>query len=352
MKDDTRPFRSPVHAGKRPKTIFIIIALAAVVIVISLVLIFLKRSEIPIAASPELSAMQDTINKITVLESEIEKINQDAAGLAADYKTDSGEDISASLNISNPTEEEKQFLKNKIEKEQDTALKSLLIQIHDKSILIDQTRDNLKKLEAQLPPPHTVEKGETHFQICLDFLVKERDLSQEEAQLIIDKDKLVEAIVPGFKVWNFYTDRQFATFVTRGEATVSPEEVSKAAEQKIISEKNRAIRELNSLYYIIDLKKNLLKREILEGGLFKPYKLKDVSPGLFKKSIDLRVKTRLFISASFFKLDEISQIVLYPRIYKEGTDYKITIAADKRKAAFSILNIEQFKNEKVVISVE
>ncbi len=352
MKDDTRPFRFPVHPGKKPKTIFIIIALIAAVIVISLVLILLKRSGIPIAVSPELSAMQDIIGKITTLESGIERINRETAGLASDYKTASGEDIQVSLDIANPTQEEKRFLTNKIENEQDAALKSLLSRIYDKRILIEQTRDNLKKLEARLPPPHIVEKRETHFQICLDFLVQERSLSREEAQSIIDKDKLLETIVPGFKVWNFYSDRQFVSFVTRGEATVSPEEVSKAVEQKIISEKNRALRELNSLYYIIDSKKNLLKNEILEGGLFKPYKLKDVPAGFFKKSIDLRMKKRLFISASFFKLDKITQVVLYPRIYKEDTDYKIMIAADKRKAAFSILNVEAFKNEKVVISVE
>lgn len=351
MKDDTRPFRVPERIRKTPKSVYLLIFFLIVVIIILAAFIFIDRSGLD-DTSQQLVEMRVTIDKIISLESEIEKNQQDTLKIMNNYNSAGDGALFSSIDVFNLTEEDKELLNKKIEEENDPSLKLLLKQIIDKSAVVTAMTDNLKELESQLPEPHVVEKGESHSQICLEYLEREHGIAKENALQLIDKNKLSESIVPGFKVWNMYNGREFVTFITKGDAPTSPEEARRIAKQKLIAEKNRAIRELNSLYYIIDTKKNLVKRDILEGSFFKSYKLKKVPDRYFRYSIDLRRRSIINVYASSLKIKKIDDIVLYPKFYKEGKDYKIIFRKDKRKATVSILNRKGLKKGRVVIAVE
>jgi hypothetical protein len=329
----------------------LLIVFLIVVIIVLAALIFKDSSRLD-NSSKELIEMQATIEKIIALESEIERMQRDTLKFISDYKNTGDEGLFSSIDIFELSEENKELLNKKINAEDDSSSKKILKQILAKSVSLTEKTDDLKESESQLPEPHIVEKGENHFLICLDYLEKEHGLAKEDAQKLIDKNKLSESIVPGFKVWNMYNGREFATFITRGNSSTSPEEARRSAKQKLIAEKNRAIKELNSLYYIIGTKKNLVKQDLLEGGFFKSYRLKKVPEKYFKYSIDLRTRNIINIYASYLKIDKIDSITLYPKFYKKGTDYKITLRKDKRKASVSILNRKGFKKGRVVIAVE
>jgi hypothetical protein len=68
-------------------------------------------------------------------------------------------------------------------------------------------------------------------------------------------------------------------------------------------------------------------------------------------SIDLRSQNQVLISASEMGIGKIKSVTLYPKFYKQGTDYQVEIDPDKQNAAVIILDTAKLKNERVVISV-
>jgi hypothetical protein len=109
---------------------------------------------------------------------------------------------------------------------------------------------------------------------------------------------------------------------------------------------------LNSLYVIVDLKKNLIRSEILKGGFFRSTKLEKIPMEDFKQTIDLRETNAIEISAQKLGLSKIKRIRLYPKHHKIGVDYITEIETNKQAGILTILNPEKFKNGRVVISVE
>ena len=78
-----------------------------------------------------------------------------------------------------------------------------------------------------------------------------------------------------------------------------------------LNRKNIAIQtRLNSLYYVIDLKKKLKEKGILKGGFLAVTKVADLSPVHFNQSIDLRNRTGIIISAREHNLNRINKIVI------------------------------------------
>jgi hypothetical protein len=109
---------------------------------------------------------------------------------------------------------------------------------------------------------------------------------------------------------------------------------------------------VNSLFFLISTQRKLKKMKVLKGGFLKSTKLQDVSPKHFNQSIDLRQSNQVPITAAQLSMPKIRKIALYPRFYKLGKDYSITIAPDKKTAAINLLDITKFKNERIVISVK
>lgn len=374
-QDDTKPIKIPYPVGKKPTGLYITIAaLATVIIVLGAVLLITTNhkednNDLP-PDSKELPALslqmaQERINRIDNLESEVRQKQNEITLLSDNYK-ETGPPTVASIDMLNLTEEEQDILRQKMNEEGDVSIKSLLQDILERNAAIQRLQDRIQKIESLLPRPHIVSKGETHFQIAWNFLVNQKGLPPARAETIIKKISLFDALVPGFKVWNFYAGREYGTFITQGTADISPYEAKQRAKKRLVASRDRAIKELskkekeskkyqkqiNSLYYHLDSKKNLVKKRMLKQGFLQPAKLKDVSPEDFKRSIDLRKTDTIIISAGNFKMKRIKKVILYPRFYKDGQDYTITISENKQTASLTILDKAKLKNERVVISVE
>ena len=110
-------------------------------------------------------------------------------------------------------------------------------------------------------------------------------------------------------------------------------------------------RTVNSIYYVLDSKKNLKKKGILKGGFLRHTKLNNVSPEYFNRSMDLRAENSLYISASAFKRRRIRKVSIFPKFYQKGKDYQVKIEKDKKNASITFKNILKFKNERIVIAV-
>jgi hypothetical protein len=356
-QDETKPIKIPYPVGKKPKGLYFTIAILALVIVVLGFFLVQTAVHQPKQEEPPLTLemAQQKVQEIDQLESDIREKRMEISSLLENYKEKDESEIPA-INMLDLTEEERQILRQTMNEEGDVSIKSLLADILEKNTTIRQLTGRIQEIEELLPQPHIVARGETHFAIAWNFLVKEKKLPPDKAKAIIEKISLFDTLVPGFKVWNFYSGREYGTFVTQGKAKISPYEAKQRVKKKLLASRDRAIKEYqrqkNSLYYLLDSERNLKKKGLLKSGFLKAPTLKDISPEHFKKAIDLRKKNTIAISVARVKLKKIKKILVYPRFYKEGRDYKVTVAADKMSAVLTILDKEKLKNERVVISVE
>jgi hypothetical protein len=328
------------------------------------------------------------------MESDVKAKESEIFRLVMEYREKTGENEPLGFNPTDLSKEAQDLLKQRIKEEEDVSIKSLLEDILDKKEEIQELKEKIAAIENLLPEPHIVAKGENHFQIALDFLVNEKGVEKEEAMELVNQTALFDELMEGFKVWNFYTGDEYGTSVTQGTASISPNMLVHLAKKKITDARDQAASErdklagdikvleekreqmitqvellanekenlitkvtdlnqqVNSLYYLLDLQDNLEKRGILKSGFLKTTKLRDVSPQHFSQAIDLRSEDQVLISAADLGIKKIKDVILYPKFYKEGSNYQVTMTADNRFALLTLVDREKFRNERVVIAVK
>ena len=272
--------------------------------------------------------------------------------------------------------------------------------LDNKNEIVD-LRKKIDYIENLLPTPHIVKSGENHYQIAMDYLLNKKGVEKEKALELVERTLLFDPVVPGFKIWNFYSNGEFGSIITQGLASISPNEISRKERKKITDERDFAVkqknkfekdlkylyskrkeiieqisnleseknhllkrvgelnrsnkemmRRINSLYFICDKKTVLKKNGYLKGGFFRSLKMQSISSDQFEKSIDLRTGTSINISASDLNLSYIKRIRIYPKFFKLGSDYLIESKNNNRDALIKITKKERFKGERILISVE
>jgi hypothetical protein len=334
--------------------------------------------------------------KLVGLENEIQKKENEKLKLIARFEAKTGKKfpIGEMFNIGN---KEREVLEEYIRKEKNISIKDLLKTLVKKEDEIRELQEEHKTLNEQ-HKPHVVKPGENHYQIAIEYLLFQRGLDKSEAKKLLDKAVFFDPLTPGFKVWSFYDGKEYSSFVTQGEASISPaelerrkkEEIEKLIEEERLKalerenelkkateefksaqlkkqneleaakERNRQIEEqkrlmeqqLNSLYYLVDTEKNLIDSGVIAGGFLKRKKLKTLNPTDFKNSIDLRVSKTININAGLLGLKKIKKVMLLPKHYRNDVDFKIDIGQDKQEANVVILKEEKFKKQCLIISVQ
>ena len=400
MNEVNSPFKNSLEnleGKKSKKSYYIIGALVAVILV--LVFFVFKGKKGPVT-SPKMKQMEETVQQIQKLEAGIQEKQNEVFAVLSEYKTKTGKDL-PEINIMNLSPEQKKVLEEKIKNEKDVSIKSLLQDILDKNNDIKNLNAHLQELEAMLPKPHVVEKGENHYQIAMSFLLDEKGVEKTKAMELVEKTALFEPIVPGFKVWNFYADDEYGTFITQGTAPISPSKIQKKVKKELVDAKDKAISEkaqlqiditemearrkelisqldllnqekqnmlakmgdldqqnqglqtkLNSVFYALDLDKNLTQKGIIKGGFLRSTKLQKVDSEMFNQSLDLRGDAKITISAATYMLSKIKDVTIYPGFFKIDVDYSVKYDEKKQSVTISILDVKKFKNEKIAIAIE
>lgn len=379
---------------KKPTLLYLVIGtLLVAIIVMGYFLFFTDKGKNKVSGLNQIRQQQELTQQVQEMESTIKENEDIIFSNAEEYKEKSGEEA-LGINILNLNEDEKKLLKEKIKNEQDISKKALLKEILEKNNEIQELKAKITEIEALLPKPHIVVKGENHYQIAMDFLINEKGLDKKKAMNLVERTAVYDQLVPGFRVWNFYTGDAYGTSVTQGTANISPNTLIRRAKKELVDARDEAISQrdqltediklledkraklighldslsqekenlidqvgdlnfqVNSLAFIVDSYGNLKKNGIIKGAaLFRSAKLQDVSPENFSKTIDLRSQNQINFSATELGLGKIKKIILYPKFYKEGSDFKIEISDDKQNAIITILTTNKFKNERIVISV-
>jgi type II secretory pathway component PulM len=391
------PFSQVEPEKKSKKFYYVIGALALVILVLAY---FVFRGPAGPKMSPKMRQMEETVQQIQQLESSIQEKQNEVFNVLSEYKKKTGEEL-PEVNIMNLSPEQKKVLEEKIKNEKDVSIKSLLQDILDKNSDIQNLNARVQELETLLPKPHVVEKGENHYQIAMNFLLNEKGVDKTRAMELVERTALFEPIVPGFKIWNFYAEDEYGTFITQGTAPISPNQIQRKVKKELVDAKDKAIAEkeklqsdisemearrtelisqldllsqekqnmlvrmsdlsqqnqemqtaLNSVYYALDLPKVLSEKGIIKGGFLRSTKLQKVDTALFNRSLDLRGDARIAVAASDFQLSRIKDITLYPSYFKAGIDFKIEFDETRQNATISILDVKKFMSEKIAIAVE
>ena len=394
-----------IFGKKRTRMLYIfIISLTVLVLAIVYFLIpniFGDRASV----SPQIRQMRELTARVGKLETGLKEKENEFSDLLKKYYELTGEKIPA-LSALGLSAEQQKVLEDKIKNQGDVSIKELLNDILDKNDEISGIKETIKKYEALLPRPHIVIPGENHYQIAMNFLINEKGIEKKKANWLVQRTALFDSLIQDFKVWNFYSEEgdEYGTFVTQGDAPISPNEISRKAKKEIIDARDSAISEkdrlaaeienlektrdsinsevenlrdekeglieqlknlsatnekmkgemqvINSLYYGVKLERDLKKEGILKSVFLGSPKLKEIPPHYFNQAIDLRTKNIIEISAQQFGLSQINGITLYPRYYNIDKDYKVEILENKQKVILTILAVEKLKNDRVLISVK
>ena len=384
---------------KKNTRIIFFISLGILIVLIIIAYMKLGNQRYALSGS-KVSQMSDLVNKVRKLEDNIQSNQNDILTLVQEYREKTGSNL-LTLDVIDLSDEERLLLEEKISSESNISIKSLLSEILEKKSEILELNMHIKKIEGYLPKPHIVAAGENHYQIALDYLLNVKGIEKEEALELAERSLLFDHLVPGFKVWNFYSDGEFGTFISQGSASVSPNEIKRKEKKKLTDARDNAVFErdtlamelgslkakkalvldqinllneekmhlikkleelnrenefmvekVNSLYYILDTRSNLVKGGVLKGGFLRSLKLQSVSPDLFSRFIDLRSNNKILIDASELNLKKIRNIRKFPKFYKEDLDFSVHVENRSSIAEITVKNHEKMKNERIVIAVE
>lgn len=397
MNQENVPFKDSVEEKKSKKGYYIIGALVVVILV--LVFFVFKGKKGP-EISPKMKQMEETVQQIQKLEAGIQEKQNEVFTVLSEYKKKTGKEL-PEINIMNLSPEQKKVLEEKIKNEKDVSIKSLLQDILDKNNDIQNLNGRLQELEALLPKPHVVEKGENHYQIAMNFLLNEKGVEKTRAMELVERTAMFEPIIPGFKVWNFYAEDEYGTFITQGTAPISPSQIQRKVKKELVDAKEKAISEkdklqnditkmearrtelisqldllnqekqnmlakmgdldqqnqglqtkINSVFYALDLDKNLIQKGIIKGGFLRSTKLQKVDSAMFDQSLDLRGDAKITISAATYMLSKIKDVTIYPGYFKIDVDYSVKYDENNQNVTITILDVKKFKNEKIAIAIE
>jgi hypothetical protein len=287
------------------------------------------------------------------------------------------------------SDEQRQMLAERIQQER-AGTRSLLQDIIDRDKQIQELRARASEVKAKLPDHVTAKEGDRHDRIAMNYLIG-KGVSADKAFQIVSELNLSDALVPGFNVWTFYSDGAFGTWVTKGTATVSPQEHAKrlakmmaeerdnatklAAElrtqvaglqeqaknasaetgalmtmlEKAEAEKKAALEAAtavqNTARYSLGDKKQLQKMKVVDGRL----KLLSLDQAdVF--SLNLAEKTTIAVDATNFGLKKIKKVTLVPEVFVQGRDYQVE--QDGAFATVKLMNLDKFKSNQFVIVVE
>ena len=117
--------------------------------------------------------------------------------------------------------------------EADVSYRGLVQEIVDTRGKVAELQQEMQALRDDLPAPYTVQRGESHLQVALQYLMENHSLSAAEARDAVEQTALVESLNVGNQVWLLYKDGILGTYVTQGTADMSPGRAQRIARARI-----------------------------------------------------------------------------------------------------------------------
>jgi hypothetical protein len=117
--------------------------------------------------------------------------------------------------------------------EADVSYRGLVQEIIDTRGEVAGLQQEMQDLRDDLPAPYTVQRGDSHLQIALEYLMENHGLAAAEARDAVEQTALVESLHVGNQVWLLYMDGILGSYVTQGTADMSPGRAQRIARARI-----------------------------------------------------------------------------------------------------------------------
>lgn len=345
-----------------------------------------------------------TAQKIAKIEQDVDAKQQQMNSLLQKYAAEGGQNA-GSLMGKNLTPEQKKELEDRLKSEKGIGYKDLISDILGKQKQIEDLRVQIQDLEKTLPSAVTVRRGDSHYNIAMNFLTKDKGLDPATAKKLVLRVNLMDELVPGFKVWNFYDNGVYGSFVTQGDASVSPYTVIKRTKHKLVTAKNQAISQrdelkkqkttlleqvsdlqkrrdqlnqdvallqaqredmlkqlqqmhdlsddlkarLNSVFYTIGERKALVTSGVVKDPWYGKARLTNFKEDSYPNHMDLRSEDTIKFTAKDVGVASIKRIKVAPEAtFKAGVDYIAAVLSDGAEGQVKILNKDKFKAQRTM----
>lgn len=355
--------------------------------------------------SSKVSNEMDTARKIAKLEQDINGRQEQMNQLLQKYMQEGGKDVGALVGQT-LTPEQKAVLEQKLKKEEGIGYRDLISDILKREKEVEDLKVQVQDLEKKLPSAVVVKRGDKHLDIAMNFLTKEKGLDAATAKKLSLQTNLMDELVPGFKVWNFYDNGTFGTFVTQGDASVSPYRVIQKAKQELVTAKDQAISQrdqlskekttlleqvsdlekrrdqlnqdvamlqaeradlmkkmqevqdlsedlkarLNSIFYKVGERQSLVKSGLVQDPWYGQPRIAKFDEANFPQHLDLRNGDAIIFTAQDAGVASIKKIKIAPgTAFKIDQDYNWSISPDGKTGTVKILNKDKFKAERTMI---
>lgn len=327
----------------------------------------------PPAPEPEVAAAPDTdVAPLTELAAQFDQLeaqqvatNRQITDLLARYQKRGGTlppGFGPEL-----TDEQRTLLAERIKTER-AGTKALLEDIIAKDQELTKLRTQLKNAAGRLPSYVIAKEGDRHDRIAMDFLIKQ-GVSAAKAYELVSQINLQDALVPGFRVWTHYQKGQFGTWVTAGNAGITPQQHQLRLTEMLRSERNEAIASLekaradledtrtiakaaeealektnadlaaaseaaakereenarraaaeNTIRFVVGSKKQLENQKIIDGRL----RLRAVD-GAGAQQLNLLETTDISVDGIAYGMKRVKKVTLVPEVFTKDVDYQVTM---------------------------
>lgn len=210
------------------KTVFLYVIISTVVLT-SLILFIYSMIPDP----------SDKFNKYKSLIAEVEKLNvkknqkvKEIEEIVEELrKNDAYQDIEIdTADGSVLTDESIKYLSDQAGRESDEGIQSKISTIIKTDRELKALQQDIISKNKGLEPPVVMTKSKGHEQIAYNFLVEKKGLTPIEARDVIESVNIFDYTYEGLYVWNFYEKGFYGSFITKGEADKSPNEIKKLAQ--------------------------------------------------------------------------------------------------------------------------
>ena len=381
----------------RGNVALIISIIVVVLVVVVLVFHFLSRRQ-----PTEVRNFQELVMRVDKLNTQIGDREEKIMDLVRKFNTSHPEAVIDTAGISSMglSMEQAEVLAKRVQQEKDISYRGLLQEIITLNTDMETLNQQMMDLRSKLPAPYTVKQGDSHFKVCLEYLI-DKGVPEDQAVKLIEQTSLTPELLPGFEVWNYYNEGVFGSFVTQGTARLSPNALARATKRRIDTERQNLIqarnqkeqevkdlearrtelsdqihnldeqrqtmmtqmqdmaqknetlsRQLNSVTYAVGTFKDLSKLGVIRKPTLGKWETADLERMQNPGTLDLRADNRITISAAALGLSKISKVMVFPRSYDENADYKVMIADDRQSATVVLQKTEKFQFVKLALAVD
>jgi hypothetical protein len=335
---------------------------------------------------------------------ELDKLSQQASTAGSDQtrklKEAGVNDVRPDAATLQLTDEQKSALEDRIKAEKNSSYQALLQEVLDKDKELKTLNEKITRLRAVLPRPDLAKANDSHYGLAMRFL-RRKGVPEQKAKELISRVLIMDKLAPGFEVYHFYNNGVYGSWVSQGKAAISPTELQAEEKAKIESERDAATEKstklaeevadlnaqkakisadidalrvektnmikdlealaatnesqkakLNAVHYLVGNRKTLEK----DGVIVVPVFAKDRaganwSDSVFTKSMDLRSKDTITLTAAEAGLQKIAKVSVIPGSLEKDKHYSLVLSDDRTTATVKILVKDRFLNEKVVFAL-